>query len=100
MTENQENPGHEQPPREEDPDTHKAGAFDIRTFIGTLLGIYGVILVLVALFNSDGREINLLTGICLIVGSAIFIGWARWRPVVVPDDIDTEGMGRPSQSSH
>src|SRR3954451_100033 len=97
MTENEGNPVNEQPPREDDPETHKAGAFDIRTFIGTLLGIYGVILVLVALFNSDGREINLPTGICLIVGSAIFIGWARWRPVVVPDNIDTEGMGRPSQ---
>jgi hypothetical protein len=99
MTENQgnqSNPGDQRPPRESDPDAHKAGAFDIRTFIGTLLGIYGVILVLVALFNSDGREINLLTGICLVVGSAIFIGWARWRPVVVPDDIDTEGMGHPS----
>src|SRR4051794_8846211 len=67
---------------------HKAGAFDIRVFIGSLLGLYGVILVLTGLFNSHGRQINLLTGIGCILGSAFFVLWARLRPVVVPEDIE------------
>jgi hypothetical protein len=72
---------------------HKAGAFDIRVFIGSLLGLYGVILVLTGLFNSHGRQINLLTGIGCILGSAFFVLWARLRPVVVPEDIEASGAG-------
>ncbi|NUR09695.1 MAG: hypothetical protein HOQ22_03560 [Nocardioidaceae bacterium] len=75
--------------------THKAGAFDIRTFIGALMGIYGVILLLVGLFSSDGRTINLVTGICLAAASAFFILWARLRPVRVPDHLDAADMERP-----
>jgi hypothetical protein len=75
---------------------HQAGAFDIRTFIGTLLGIYGVILVLVALFSSDGRSINLITGICLVVAAIVFVAWARLRPVVVPEHTEGEEEARPA----
>jgi hypothetical protein len=75
---------------------HKAGAFDIRVFIGALLGLYGVILVLAGLFGTSqgdldragGANVNLWTGIGLVVVSAVFIGWARLRPVVVPPDPD------------
>jgi drug/metabolite transporter (DMT)-like permease len=76
------------------PRPHKAGAFDIRTFIGALLGLYGVILLLTgllgtdeeALAKSDGVNANLWTGIGLLVAGAVFIAWARLRPVVVPTD--------------
>jgi drug/metabolite transporter (DMT)-like permease len=75
---------------------HRAGFFDIRTFIGALLGVYGVILTLTGLFGTDDAEmaktddfnINLVAGLLLIVTSAIFIGWARLRPVVVRGDPD------------
>jgi drug/metabolite transporter (DMT)-like permease len=71
---------------------HRAGVFDIRTFIGALLGVYGVILTLTGLFATDDQQlaktddfnINLVAGIILIVASALFIAWARLRPVVVP----------------
>jgi hypothetical protein len=66
--------------------THKAGAFDIRTFIGALIGIYGVVLVVTGLFSSDGRTINLTAGACMVVGAAVFFTWARLRPVVVPEE--------------
>jgi drug/metabolite transporter (DMT)-like permease len=74
----------------------KAGAFDIRVFIGALLGIYGVILVLAGLFGTSeddldragGTNVNLWTGIGLVIFSACFIAWARLRPVVVPPDRD------------
>jgi uncharacterized membrane protein len=73
---------------------HKAGIFDIRTFIGALLGVYGVILTLTGLFATNDEElaktddfnINLVAGIALIVASAAFVLWARLRPVVVPKD--------------
>ncbi|WP_148574237.1 hypothetical protein [Nocardioides caldifontis] len=75
---------------------HEAGAFDIRVFIGSLLGIYGVILLLTGLFGtsdadlakSDGLNVNLWTGIALLVSAALFVVWSRLRPVVVPDDPD------------
>ncbi|HSE72406.1 MAG TPA: hypothetical protein VLA97_16690 [Nocardioidaceae bacterium] len=81
------------------PDTkrsaHKAGAFDIRTFIAMLIGLYGVILVLTGLFGTsdadlakaDGVNANLWTGIGLLVVGALFQGWAMARPIVVPDDV-------------
>ncbi len=75
---------------------HKAGAFDVRNFIGGLLGLYGLILLPTGLFatdeaalaKSDGVNVNIWTGIALLVAGAVFIGWARLRPVVVPADPD------------
>ena len=78
---------------------HKAGAFDIRVFIGALLGLYGVILVLAGLLGTSDRDleraggtnVNLWTGVALVVAAAIFIVWARLRPVVVPPSHDSDG---------
>jgi hypothetical protein len=78
---------------------HRAGAFDIRVFIGALLGLYGVILVLAGLLGTTegdldragGANVNLWTGIGLVLFSAFFIGWARLRPVVVPPSQATDG---------
>ena len=83
----------------------RAGVFDVRMLIGTLLGIYGVVLTIYGLaFTSDadlakadGTNLNLWTGITLIVASVIFIVWARVRPVLVPvepeDDSEARDMG-------
>ena len=73
---------------------HTAGAFDIRTFIAALMGIYGVILVLTGIFGADettigtktAGNINLVVGICLIVFSALMQGWAVWRPTIVDEE--------------
>ena len=73
---------------------HTAGAFDIRNFIGALLGIYGVILTLLGIFGdkaydkTGGVNANLYAGIVLIVISAVFIGWARLRPIIVPEHVE------------
>ena len=73
---------------------HKAGAFDIRNIIGALMGIYGVILALAGLLGehepekTGGVNANLWTGLALILVAVFFMGWARLRPIVVPEDFD------------
>lgn len=78
---------------------HTAGAFDIRNFIGMLLGIFGVILLAMGLFadpeldKTGGVNANLWAGIVLIVIAALFIGWARLRPIVVPEHLPEPAEG-------
>jgi drug/metabolite transporter (DMT)-like permease len=81
---------------------HTAGALDIRNIIGGLLGAYGVILLLTGIFGDTESDktgdvnANLWAGIVLIVVSAIFLTWARLRPVVVPEHIEKpDDDGRP-----
>jgi hypothetical protein len=90
---------HDAPTEAPDPDDdrttrHTAGAFDIRNFIGMLLGIFGVIILAMGLFadpeteKTGGVNANLWAGIVLVVVAAVFIGWARLRPIVVPEQVD------------
>lgn len=81
---------------------HQAGAFDIRTFIALLIGIYGVVLVVVGLVGTSddelaragGVNVNLWAGLGMVVFAACFLAWARLRPVVVPDKPDDpDGSG-------
>ena len=48
--------------------------------------------------KTGGVNANLWAGLCLVVMSAIFLGWAWLRPVVVPDDFedDHDDEGRPA----
>jgi hypothetical protein len=62
--------------------------FDLRLVIGALLGAYGVILVIRGpldgpeqLAQAAGTAINLWTGIGLVVVAAVFLVWARVRPL-------------------
>lgn len=71
---------------------HTAGAFDIRTFIAALLGIYGVILVLAGIFSDASTTVgkaagnpNLIVGISLLVFAAGMQAWAMIRPTVVDE---------------
>lgn len=72
---------------------HYAGAFDIRAIIALLIGIYGVVLTLAGLLGTSdqdlsragGMNINLEAGIGMVVVAALFIVWARLRPVAVPE---------------
>ena len=74
-----------------------AGAFDIRNIIGSLLGIYGVVLLLVGIFGdaeeqkTGGVNANLWTGLALAIGAAAFLIWAWVRPIVVPDHVEPAG---------
>jgi hypothetical protein len=69
-----------------------AGAFDVRSIIGGLLGIYGVVLTITGLWftdsadkaKADGENLNLMVGIGLMVFAALFIAWVVLRPLKVP----------------
>src|SRR3954452_15498956 len=65
-----------------------ARLFDIRRLIGGLFLIYGVILVVLGLGESDASiaksadiNVNLYAGIGMLVMSAFFIAWALLRPL-------------------
>ncbi|WP_216909681.1 hypothetical protein [Nocardia noduli] len=66
--------------------------FDIRTIVGTLLGCYGVVLVITGLVNDTAAEqaktgginVNIWAGIGMVAVSIAFLSWARLRPVVPP----------------
>jgi hypothetical protein len=69
----------------------KAGAFDIRVVIATLIAIYGVVLTILGIIadpkevdKADGININLWGGIAMLVFAALFVLWARLRPIAVP----------------
>jgi hypothetical protein len=78
----------------------KAGAFDIRIFIASLIGIYGVVLVVYGIIGSSDSDlaksgnvnINLWAGIGMLVVAACFVLWARLRPVIVPADPDAPAL--------
>ena len=78
-----------------------AGAFDVRVIIGSLLGIYGVILTLMGLFGdvetekTGGPNANLWAGLALLATSAIFLVWWKLRPIVVPEPEDHDEIGAP-----
>lgn len=86
-------------PERDRPEKRKVSAlFDVRTIIGALLGLYGVVLVLTGLLadseTSTGREgdaANLWVGVLLLLVGLFFGLWVRLRPVVVPTDELDEG---------
>lgn len=63
--------------------------FDIRTIVGSLLGLYGIILVITGLVHdtvdeeakTGGINVNLWAGLALVVIAAAFVTWALLRPV-------------------
>jgi hypothetical protein len=65
-----------------------ARLFDIRRLIGGLFLIYGVILVILGLGESDKSiaksadiNVNLWAGLGMLVLSLLFIAWALLRPL-------------------
>jgi hypothetical protein len=79
--------------------TGMASLFDLRMVIGGLLALYGVILTVMGLFASDdakakaaGININLWAGLVILAGGAVFLAWARLRPLRAEDlkDADTD----------
>jgi hypothetical protein len=65
-----------------------ANLFDLRRIIGGLLSIYGIVLTIMGLFDSDasvaksaGLRINLWAGLGMLVVGLLFIAWSLTRPL-------------------
>jgi drug/metabolite transporter (DMT)-like permease len=66
-----------------------ASLFDLRTVIAILFGFYGVVLTIMGIFTatpentakSGGINLNLWTGIGMLILAAIFVVWARMKPL-------------------
>ncbi|GAB3775871.1 hypothetical protein FB382_004254 [Nocardioides ginsengisegetis] len=75
-------------------DKKTAGALDVRNIIGSLLTIYGVILLGMGIFGdtetdkTGGINANLWAGLILLATGVGFLAWARLKPVVVPDQVE------------
>jgi hypothetical protein len=68
-----------------------ARLFDVRRVIGGLFTVYGVIVTLVGIFDSDaeiekaqGVNINLWTGLAMLALGLLFLVWQWLRPAQAP----------------
>src|SRR5215211_5219929 len=78
----------EQAERDVHRDARAANLFDVRRFIGGLFVIYGAILLVLGFGASDadveqaaGINVNLWTGLVMLIVGALFIAWAFTRPL-------------------
>ena len=80
-----------------------ASLFDLRTVIAILFAFYGVVLTIMGFVTatpentekSGGLNLNLWTGIGMLVLAAIFVVWARMKPLEAaapPADADDRPM--------
>jgi hypothetical protein len=65
-----------------------ANLFDVRRFIGGLFILYGAILFVLGIGASDadvekaaGVNVNLWTGLAMLIVGGIFLAWAFTRPL-------------------
>ncbi len=76
-----------------------ANRFDIRRLIGALFVLYAVILIVIGLVGSHhvktkaaGINVDLWTGLGMLVFGALMLLWAFTRPVM-PEPPETRGQG-------
>jgi drug/metabolite transporter (DMT)-like permease len=85
-----------------------AALLDLRRIIGAVLLFYGVVLTIAGIVGSHasktkaaGENVNLWTGLAMIVAGGLFVVWALTRPLIEPDDppapLDDAGAGRGPQ---
>jgi hypothetical protein len=92
-------PDEPQHARHEAPTTRAAHLLDVRRIIGGLLLLYGAILTVAGIVGSEaqknkaaGENVNLWTGIALLVVGGLFVFWSMTRPFVDPEVLaDTPG---------
>jgi hypothetical protein len=65
-----------------------ANLFDLRRIIGGLLLVYGLVLTILGILDSDaevakaaGLRINLWAGLGMLIVGGLFIAWSLWRPL-------------------
>jgi hypothetical protein len=83
-----------------------ANLFDLRKIIGGLFALYGVVLTIVGLLDSDaqvaraaGVRINLWAGLGMLALAAVFLIWSFTRPLAEELDDSAEFGGGPRGDS-
>lgn len=77
--------------------------FDLRTIIGVLFAVYGVVCLVLGLASftaadqqrAGGFNVNLWAGVGMLVLAAGFLAWSLLRPVVVDRDAAAQGAPDP-----
>ncbi len=72
-----------------------ASLFDLRSVIGILFAVYGVVLTILGIIGESstdlakagGIALNLWTGLAMLVGAVIFFVWV-WRKPPLPPSPD------------
>ena len=85
-----------------------AKLFDIRILIGALFTVYGVVLIIAGVFASaaekakaSGVNINLWTGIGMLIVGVLFLLWWRLQPLKPSSEpADTERSTASAQRGH
>ena len=82
-----------------------ARLFDVRRIIGGLFVVYGVIVTIAGIFASDADlkkaqdiNINLWTGIAMLILGLVFLLWLRLSPTIpppAPEETPAEAGGTP-----
>ncbi|MDJ1136581.1 hypothetical protein [Streptomyces iconiensis] len=83
-----------------------ARLFDVRRIIGGLFVLYGVIVTIAGLFTSDADlkkaqdiNINLWTGIAMLILGLAFLLWLRLSPTIPPPPLEeAEASGEQRES--
>jgi hypothetical protein len=77
----------------------KVNLFDLRRIIGGLFVLYGLVLFVLGLFDSQeeidkaaGVNINLWAGLGMLAFGVLMIAWALWRPL--SEEVGSEQPGR------
>ncbi|MFI8852656.1 hypothetical protein ACIGW3_21050 [Streptomyces sp. NPDC053499] len=72
-----------------------ARLFDVRRIIGGLFVVYGVIVTIAGVFASDEDlkkaqdiNINLWTGIAMLILGVAFLVWLRLSPTIPPPSVE------------
>jgi hypothetical protein len=85
----------------------KARLFDVRRVIGGLFVVYGLVVGIAGLFDSQteiqkaqGVRVNLWTGLAMLALGVLFLLWQWWRPLEIGHPRDPSTMMRESQGRH
>jgi drug/metabolite transporter (DMT)-like permease len=82
--------------------------FDLRAIIALLFGVYGVVLTIMGFTSTSDAEIeragdinlNLWSGIVMLVVAALFATWVILRPLKLPAPEELESAPDPGPPAH
>lgn len=81
---------------------------DLRSVIGLLFLVYGLVLTVLGLIGTSdedlakagGISLNLWTGLAMLVGAAVFYTWAFTKPPLPPEPSDVDEDGPLDKGGH